>query len=954
MTEGSRACPSCGKPYEVGGGARRPDTYLENNPYAEAMEDDTYSDEIYHYSNSNDPTLTYLQDTRTHVEPPPPPYPLPTLYNEEPQEAPHALVKVGGNAVTDLMSEPSSYGFGNVLWTKREDADGDNVGDGVEGGEGGVKGYKHLKLGLARKVPLSPGHVYPYRFMVVFRFFATAAFISYRLRTPNTDARYLWLMSVWFFLSWILDQTPKWAPVQRHVHVDRLEAKYAVSNTRGELLLPAVDAYITTADATREPPLVTANTILSILALDYPQHKLAVYLSDDGASKLMFDTMAETACFARVWVPFAREAKIEPRAPAQYFSKPMDYTGGYGSPDFVRQRMRMKRAYDEFCGRVGALVREARAGPPEGGWAMPDGSPWPGQKRSDHDGIIQVFLPLRDRSVGAVPGLVYVSREKRPGAEHHKKAGAMNALVRASALLTNGEFMFNVDCDHYINNSNVVKEALCFFLDPIKGANTGYVQFPQRFDGIDAHDRYANNNVVFFDANMRGMDGSQGPLYVGTGCFFRRQALYGRPPPGAKEALLQGSKGKLKHKKKKSNKHGSGNRGCLGNLLCCCCCCCGKRNKTAKVDPDPKLQARMMHPLAESLGPSRAFAETTLTAKLCELPPRELLSEVVLSVSCEYDTMSEWGAGVGWVYGTVTEDIVTGYQLHCLGWRSVYHTPQIPAFKGTAPINLTDRLQQVLRWATGSIEIFFSGNNPFWAAWGSGLKGVQRTAYMATMVYPFTSCILVVYCSLPAVCLLANQFIVAQINGVAVLYYGALFLGIIGTSYLEVQWSGITLDDFWRNEQFWVISGTSAHFAAVWQGLLKNIFGLQVAFSITQKSDDDENEFYQVRWSWLLFVPLLICFANALALIAGVAREVNQVTGLVNYAQLLSKVIFSLWVLVHYWPFLKGLFGRRRKPPTIVVVWLILLALTFSIFWSKYFNSAEAPAPSVDIIDIGA
>ena len=31
-----------------------------------------------------------------------------------------------------------------------------------------------------------------------------------------------------------------------------------------------------------------------------------------------------------------------------------------------------------------------------------------------------------------LPRLVYVSREKRPGYQHHKKAGAMNALVSIS------------------------------------------------------------------------------------------------------------------------------------------------------------------------------------------------------------------------------------------------------------------------------------------------------------------------------------------------------------------------------------------------------------------------------------------------------------------------------------------------------------------------------------------
>lgn len=33
-----------------------------------------------------------------------------------------------------------------------------------------------------------------------------------------------------------------------------------------------------------------------------------------------------------------------------------------------------------------------------------------------------------------LPRLVYVSREKRPGYQHHKKAGAMNALVGSSLI----------------------------------------------------------------------------------------------------------------------------------------------------------------------------------------------------------------------------------------------------------------------------------------------------------------------------------------------------------------------------------------------------------------------------------------------------------------------------------------------------------------------------------------
>lgn len=50
----------------------------------------------------------------------------------------------------------------------------------------------------------------------------------------------------------------------------------------------------------------------------------------------------------------------------------------------------------------------------------------------EYFGCLQVFLGQSgglDTEGNELPRLVYVSREKRPGFQHHKKAGAMNALV---------------------------------------------------------------------------------------------------------------------------------------------------------------------------------------------------------------------------------------------------------------------------------------------------------------------------------------------------------------------------------------------------------------------------------------------------------------------------------------------------------------------------------------------
>jgi cellulose synthase/poly-beta-1,6-N-acetylglucosamine synthase-like glycosyltransferase len=83
--------------------------------------------------------------------------------------------------------------------------------------------------------------------------------------------------------------------------------------------------------------------------------------------------------------------------------------------------------------------------------------------------------------------------------------------------------------------------------------------------------------------------------------------------------------------------------------------------------------------------------------------PREPLdastvAEAINVISCFYEDKTEWGGRVGWIYGSVTEDVVTGFRMHNRGWRSVYCVTKRDAFRGTAPINLTDRLHQVTLW----------------------------------------------------------------------------------------------------------------------------------------------------------------------------------------------------------------------------------------------------------------
>ncbi|XP_071936347.1 cellulose synthase A catalytic subunit 3 [UDP-forming] isoform X2 [Coffea arabica] len=873
--------------------------------------------------------------------------------------------------VVDPVREFGSPGLGNVAWKERVDGWKMKQEKHVvpmttshppsERGVGDIDASTDVLVDdsllndearqpLSRKVSIPSSRINPYRMVIVLRLAILCIFLHYRITNPVSNAFPLWLMSViceiWFAISWILDQFPKWLPVNRETYLDRLALRYDREGEPSQLA--AVDIFVSTVDPLKEPPLVTANTVLSILAVDYPVDKVSCYVSDDGAAMLTFEALSETSEFARKWVPFCKKYSIEPRAPEWYFTQKIDYLKDKVHPSFAKDRRAMKREYEEFKIRVNALVAKAQKVPEEG-WIMQDGTPWPGNNTRDHPGMIQVFLGQSgglDSEGNELPRLVYVSREKRPGFQHHKKAGAMNALVRVSAVLTNGPFLLNLDCDHYVNNSKALREAMCFLMDPNLGKYVCYVQFPQRFDGIDRSDRYANRNTVFFDINLRGLDGIQGPVYVGTGCVFNRTALYGYEPPHKpkhkKPGLFSSCFGRSKKNSSKSSKKGS-----------------DKKKSSKHVDPtvpifsledieegvegagfdDEKSLLMSQMSLEKRFGQSAVFVASTLMENggvPQSATPETLLKEAIHVISCGYEDKAEWGSEIGWIYGSVTEDILTGFKMHARGWRSVYCMPQRPAFKGSAPINLSDRLNQVLRWALGSVEILFSRHCPIWYGYGGRLKWLERFAYVNTTIYPVTAIPLLIYCTLPAVCLLTGKFIIPQISNVASIWFISLFLSIFATGILEMRWSGVGIDEWWRNEQFWVIGGVSAHLFAVVQGLLKVLAGIDTNFTVTSKASDEDGDFaelYMFKWTTLLIPPTTLLIVNLVGVVAGISYAINS--GYQSWGPLFGKLFFAFWVIVHLYPFLKGLMGRQNRTPTIVVVWSILLASIFSLLWVR-------------------
>ncbi|GFS38091.1 cellulose synthase like G3 [Actinidia rufa] len=81
----------------------------------------------------------------------------------------------------------------------------------------------------------------------------------------------------------------------------------------------------------------------------------------------------------------------------------------------------------------------------------------------------------------------------------------------------------------YSNDPQTPHRMLCYFHDSEIRSKLGYIQFPQRFHGLNKNDIYACELKRLFICNPVGMDGFAGPNHVGTGCFFSRRVFFGGP-----------------------------------------------------------------------------------------------------------------------------------------------------------------------------------------------------------------------------------------------------------------------------------------------------------------------------------------------------------------------------------------------------------------------------------------
>jgi cellulose synthase A len=305
----------------------------------------------------------------------------------------------------------------------------------------------------------------------------------------------------------------------------------------------------------------------------------------------------------------------------------------------------------------------------------------------------------------------------------------------------------------------------------------------------------------------------------------------------------------------------------------------------------------------------------------------------------------------GWIYGAGA-GVGTGFRMHARGWASAYCMPARPAFRSYAARSPSEMLARASRRAAAAMGTLLSRHCPAWAGHSGNMRPLHRLAYVNRVAYPLASLPLTVYCALSAVCLLAGKSIfpddVSYDAGVLLVL---LLSSVIASVALELKWSGVSLRAWWQDEKLWVVLGTSAGLAAVFQGIFKACTGIDVGFSTDTATPVEEEEeeatmhdsTRSVWWSNLLVPPISVLLGNLAGVVVAVSYGVDH--GYESWGPLLWRLIFAAWVVAHLQGFLRGLLARRERAPTIAVLWSVLFVSILSLLWvniQTYYAPAAA------------
>ncbi|CAO2839116.1 unnamed protein product [Amaranthus hypochondriacus] len=599
--------------------------------------------------------------------------------------------------------------------------------------------------------------------------------------------------------------------------------------------LPGLDVFIVTADPTKEPVLEVMNSVISAMALDYPPDKLAVYLSDDGGSPLTKEAIREAFQVAKLWIPFCNKYGIKTRIPEFFFSPSCDRERLDWDHDYKAQELLIKSKYEALKKNI-----EKGSGDTSKCRMVHDRAPYVEIINDNkQDGESEAKLPL----------LVYVAREKRPNHPHRFKAGALNALLRVSSLMSNGSYILILDCDMYCNDPTSARQSMCFHLDPNMSPSLAFVLYPQIFyNASKSNDIYDGQARSATKTKWQAMDGLRGPVMTGTGYYLKRKALFGRP---------------------------------------------NREDEFLTSQPE------------KAFGSSTKFIDSLhhnskQNIELKQMNKDELLEEARRLATCTYEANTLWGDKVGFSYECLLESTFTGYLLHCRGWKSVYLNPTRPCFLGVTTIDMKDTMVQLVKWTSGLLGVGISKYSPITYAM-SRMSILQSMCYAYLTLSGLFGFPFVIYGIVVPVCSLKGIPVFPKINDPWIAPFVVVFVSSLVQHLYEVLSGGDSVRTWWNEVRIWFIKGVGACLFGSIEAIMKKMGKQKTTFRLTnkvvekEKLDNYEKGKFDFQGADMFMVPVdILATLNLLGFIGCLYRVIIYH----NYQELFAQLFLSFFLLV--------------------------------------------------------
>jgi cellulose synthase (UDP-forming) len=483
----------------------------------------------------------------------------------------------------------------------------------------------------------------------------------------------------------------------------------------------------------------------------------------------------------------------------------------------------------------------------------------------------------------------------------HAKAGNLNNAL----LATEGEFLLILDADQ-VPKPNILDRTLGYFKDP----RIALVQTPQWFVNAPESDPLGSQAPLFYGPIQQSKDGWNAAFFCGSNAILRREALmqlgvsrYVREVEAAAHRAVGTSRKLLARAREEAR----GDERVLAALDAAGGVVEQARvelaNGTALGDVTYRFQRGIERVAREFTGSDLAAMDDDLrelaamsvdagTFSGLDDAAIEFLSHRDVSPIAAIDAISTLVRALDVDRGneaqaimplatiSVTEDMATSMRLHALGWRSAYHDETLAI--GLAPDDIETMLGQRLRWAQGTMQVFFRENPLF----QRGLSLGQRLMYFGTMWSYLSGFPALVYVVAPVLCL---SFGVIPVQAYSLDFF-ARFIPFLVLNQL-LFWVVAAGRPTWRGQQYslalfpvWIEAVTSA---------FRNVFlGQPLGFRVTTKVRQEGG-----RLRWDLIKPQLLVMAALVVALAVVSIRIaaGQAEGIAPYVNI-AWVIYDLAV----------------------------------------------------------